>query len=337
MIFHVTKRDDYENKFGLTKHRLGEFWFYCDNGWKTEDHVASKGTTNNWCKLDFNKGCRITHNKIRDFPLWYNDHSCTNIESIGEYLPTDAILNYEGKWHVSYDNFISKRGTLDLAQSEFLAAEILTDNVIKFAEYNDKPVVIADNNGLDTLLVRGLFDHLQVPYEIRQIQKRPYGARQAHLEQNYYGFNQIEISDYPVVHASGFYGDEYMLRNPFYVQSYIEQDLVKIFDGMEKCYMKWFFNEVYRNKCIKAQKVGRHKVRQQIMNDVQVWHLDDTYVFNPFRDHRMLKLIDSEDQVAVAQVTDGVLSKRLIARFNPDLLPLLHAEKNTNDPHWFWQ
>ena len=101
--------------------------------------------------------------------------------------------------------------------------------------------------------------------------------------------------------------------------------------------MKDFFNLVYRDKCINKSKHDRIKVKQMVINDIQVWHLDKTYVYNPFKDHRLLDLIDCEDQVAIDQVTDGILSKNLISRFNPSLLNLIDKSKNINDPHWFWQ
>jgi len=337
MLFYISKNQKYVNELKLECKQLGKFWFYHDADWTFQNSTAVKGISNNWCKIDFTKGCKISHNEIRDFPLWYNTDSCTNIKPLANYLPTDAILNFEDQWHVSYGSTTTPQKQFNQTQCESLAYKVLSDNVKKFAETNTKPVVISENNGLDSLLVRSVFDHLQVPYNIQKIAKRDYNVKQSYLEKDYYGFNQIELSDSPVIIASGFYGDEFLLRNPFYVQSFIQQDLVEIFDSIEHCYMKKFFDLVYREKCITAVKQDRLKVKQMVMNDIQVWHLDNTYVYNPFRDQRLLDLIYCKDQVAIDQVTNGVLSKNLISKFNPKLLELLDRSKNTNDPYWFWQ
>lgn len=337
MLFYISTDQNYPNALNLQCKRLGSFWFYHDSDWTFENLTATKGVSNNWCEIDFSKGCKINHPKIRDFPLWYNKNSCTNVERLENYLPTDGILNYEGTWHVSYNPITVSNERLDQNKCETLAYEVIQDNVKKFAETNEKPVVISENNGLDSLLVRSVFDYLQVPYTIQKIKKRNYDRIQSHLEKDYYGFNQIELSDSPVVIASGFYGDEFLLRNPFYVQSFIDEDIVQIFDSIDHCYMKDFFNLVYRDKCINKSRHDRLKVKQMVINDIQVWHLDKTYVYNPFRDQRLLNLIDCEDKVAIDQVTDGTLSKNLIARFNPQLLKLIDKSKNTNDPYWFWQ
>tara|TARA_R100000027_G_scaffold67528_1_gene66700 strand:+ start:656 stop:1699 length:1044 start_codon:yes stop_codon:yes gene_type:complete len=337
MLFYISTDENYGNALNLQRKRLGKFWFYHDSDWTFNDATARKGISNNWCEIDFSKGCKISHNKIRDFPLWYNTNSCTNIEKLENYLPTDAVINYEDKWHVSYNPILRSEKKLDQASCEVLAFNVLKDNVTEFARTNDKPVVISENNGLDSLLVRSVFDHLKIPYTVQKIKKRDYDLRQSYLERDYYGFNQIELSESPVVIASGFYGDEFMLRNPFYVQSFIKEDIVDVFDSIEHCYMKEFFDLVYRDKCLTKVSQDRFKVKQMVMNDIQVWHLDKTYVYNPFRDDRLLDLIDCEDQVAIDQVTDGLMSKNLIKRFNPDLLDLLDKSKNTNDPHWFWQ
>ena len=63
----------------------------------------------------------------------------------------------------------------------------------------------------------------------------------------------------------------------------------------------------------------------------------DTMLFTPFRDKRLLKLLECSSRVLVNQVTDGKLSKIVIEHFNSNLLNLLDKSKNQNDPDWFWQ
>ena len=60
-------------------------------------------------------------------------------------------------------------------------------------------------------------------------------------------------------------------------------------------------------------------------------------LFTPFKDKRLLKLLECDSKVIVDQVTDGKLSKLVIEYFNKDLLQLLDKSKNNADPKWFWQ
>ena len=86
MLFYVSTDQNYPNPLNLQSKKLGSFWFYHDTDWTFENLTATKGVSNNWCEIDFSKGCRINHPQIRDFPLWYNKNSCTNVERLENYL-----------------------------------------------------------------------------------------------------------------------------------------------------------------------------------------------------------------------------------------------------------
>jgi hypothetical protein len=101
--------------------------------------------------------------------------------------------------------------------------------------------------------------------------------------------------------------------------------------------MREFFDLVYRKKCKKVEPVNIDKLSQMICNDIQVWHINNTMLFTPFKDKRLLKLLECDSNIIVSQVTDGKLSKTVIEHFNKDLLKILDKSKNDNDPHWFWQ
>ena len=101
--------------------------------------------------------------------------------------------------------------------------------------------------------------------------------------------------------------------------------------------MKDFFDLAYKEKCSALGPRDISKIKQMICNDVQVWHINNTMLFTPFRDKRLLKLLECSSSVLVNQVTDGKLSKIVIEHFNSDLLNLLDKSKNQNDPDWFWQ
>ena len=100
--------------------------------------------------------------------------------------------------------------------------------------------------------------------------------------------------------------------------------------------MKDFFDKFYLEKCKKLKKVSKQLVKQMICNDVQVWHLDNTFVFSPFKDIRFLQLLNCDNETILSQVTDGYISKSLIKKFNVGLVKNIDKAKNVNDPQWFF-
>ena len=358
MNFLITNDQNYKNDLGLNEIYHKDFKILFDDNWIHENNSLIKGLSNNNCSIKFGDTVEITHNEIRDFPLWYNDTTCSNFTKLENYVPVDGKLNFDQKWHLTYqNNFYDKpkscgcgRSTTDRCigwhsydEEPFAVAlikKILIDNTKAFLKENKLDILVPNNNGLDTLTVRSVLDYLKVDYQLFDIQKLDYINLQAKLEKDYYGFNQIQEFTSPKCIATGFYGDEYILRNPFYVQHILKNrgiDLVQVFDAKPDCYMKNFFDLVYKEKCNQLTSVSVDKLTQMICNDIQVWHINNTMLFTPFKDKRLLKLLECSNSVIVNQVTDGKLSKMVIEHLNKDLLPLLDTSKNSNDPHWFWQ
>ena len=60
-------------------------------------------------------------------------------------------------------------------------------------------------------------------------------------------------------------------------------------------------------------------------------------IFTPFKDKRLLSLLECDSDIIIDQVTDGKLSKTVIEHFNKDLLKQLDHSKNNNEPSWIWQ
>ena len=343
MNFLITSDANYKNDFNLNKITCKNFKIFFDNNWFTlRQNSISKGTSNNFCIIEFDDTIEISHNQIRDFPLSFNEHTCSNFIKLDNYVPVDGILKYDNKWHLTYqnnfyedlNNVISKNEAIDIIK------KVLIDNTKTFIENNTLDILVPNNNGLDTLTVRSVLDYLNVNYKLFDIKKLNYKKLQNILEKDYYGFNQIQEFDLPKCLVTGFYGDEYILRNPYYVQNLLKNkdvDLVEVFDSKENCYMKNFFNLVYKEKCKKVSPVNISKLSQMICNDIQVWHINNTMIFTPFKDKRLLQLLNCNNDTIISQATDGKLSKLVIEYFNKDLLNLLNHSKNSSDPSWFWQ
>jgi len=342
MNFFITKDNNYSNNLNLNFVKHKNFNLFFDNGWEIYENKLYKGTSNNFCEIILEESIRFNHNKLRDFPLWYNNDSCTNITELENYLPVDGVLTLKEKTlEVSYiQNFYADNDKkLNEFESLNLLKKVLLENVKTFLLTNTKKIFLPNNNGLDTLVVQSILNFLKVDYQTFDIQKLDYTPLQQTLEKNYYGFNQIQLFKEPKCVITGFYGDEYILRSPFYVQHLIKDDntdLVEIFEQHKSCYMNKFFMRDYKEKCSKIlKKSDKQKIKEMICNDIQVWHMDNTFVFTPFKDFRLLELLNCELSVIVDQVTDGKLSKKLIEYFDPTLLKNIDAFKNINDPYWF--
>jgi len=340
MNFYITNDSTYVNKFDLNCLKFKNLRIFFDNGWTVGKNSIKKGTPNNFCNITFDKNLKIVHSKMRDFGLWYDNKSCTNFLELQNYLPVDGNIMFDEKWHVTYEKDFYKSSHTALAKKQTVdfICKILLKNTQEFLQQNEKDLVIFENNGLDSLVSRSIFDFLGVKYKTLKIKKLNYTMLQNQLIKKYYGFNQIQIFDQPTCIITGFYGDEYILRNPSYVQQLIkddENDLVKIFNSINSCYMKDFFNHYYLKKCMNLQKQSKQLVKQMICNDVQIWHIDNTFVFSPFKDKKFLQLLDCDLETIISQITDGYLSKKVIENFNKSLLKNIDKSKNIKDPYWF--
>ena len=344
MNFFITKDNNYSNNLNLNFLKHKNFNLFFDNGWEINENKLYKGTSNNFCEIILEESIRFSHNKLRDFPLWFNESTCTNAIELENYVPVDGVLTFEeGIPQVSYiQNFYeNKDRKLNEVKTIDLIKEVLLENIKTFLSTNNKKIIVPNNNGLDTLVVRSILNFLKVDYQLFDIQKLNYTPLQQLLEKKYYGFNQIQLFKTPTCIITGFYGDEYILRNPYYVQSLIRDnniDLVEIFKKNKSCYMYNFFSQVYQKKCSKiTKKESKQKIKEMICNDIQVWHIDNTFLFTPFKDFRLLELLNCDNTTIISQVTEGVLSKKVIEYFDPTLLKNVDYKKNSNDPYWFWQ
>jgi len=340
MNFLITTDNEYKNELNLNHIRFKEFNLYFDNGWQVYDNRIKKGTTNNYCEIIYINDLKINHNTMRDFGLWYNQKTCTNIFELENYLPVDGEITYNNGWHITYKEGFYKTTDkiFNTDQAVDFIKDILLDNTKDFVSKNNKELVVFENNGIDSLLSRSVLDFLGVDYKIYKIEKLKYTPLQKQLVKKYYGFNQIQLFEAPTCIITGFYGDEYLLRNPGYIQSLIRDekiDLVEIFEKTESCYMKDFFNKTYLDKCKKITKQTKQKVKEMICNDIQVWHIDNTFVFSPFKDKRFLELLNCDLDTTISQVTDGTISKKLIKYFNPELSKKIDKSKNSIVPYWF--
>lgn len=340
MNFYFSKTKKYFSNF--IEHQLEkDYYLYLDKGWIKDSDFFFKGTHNSWCKINCKPRIIVETNKFRDFPIYYNEQSFTNFQILENILPVDGVIEFDQTVKTTYKkNFYSsfENNILNFKQCHNILFDSLIENVKTFLSINSKPVYIPLQKGIDTLTVRSVFDYLGAEYNLFDLPTTP-PNRSTHgdfLSKQFWGFSQIEEKDNSVI-VTGFYGDEWILRNPYYVHVLLSQrnvELNKEFDKIEKCYMKNYF-ENYRTKCNKKTNMLTAELISQICNDFQIWHLNNTYFFSPLKHENLLKLVNADTNTIIGQVTDAKLSKSIIERCNPILLKSIDALKNQNDPYYF--
>ena len=338
-----SKTDIRSPYFDLVKHNIENGWLlYLDKGWTKHENYFYKGFSSSWCKIYFDPIIRIETNKLRDFPIYHNNDSVTNFQQLDKIVPVDGIVEIDKEIKISYiENFYPSPTNVQHTFKECreLLYDALIENIGSFAANNKRTVYIPEQGGIDTLTVRSVFDHLGVDYETFDLpSKQPEMSRVGtELAKNHWGFRQVQEKEDSVI-VTGFYGDEWILRNPYYAHVILSGRGVNIteeFDKTENCYMKGFFEKNYRKKCSKSSDTSIEKLMTQICNDFQIWHLHNTYFFSPLKQMSLLALLSADTQTVIDQATDAKLSKSIIEECSPKLLGLIDPLKNQHDPVWF--
>lgn len=352
LISHI--REESASPFSQTK-KIGKFSVSLDAGWHTMDQILYKGycldrpleqkiidrdfreETGNYVILNFaDDGCSIHYDNSRSFPILYDKQTVTNhkVEGLTAVWFDGAVYYENDQWHFHHrhENVVKYSGHQDYLNKQQLA-DMWCAHLINACEKleTDLPIMCADSNGVDSLTVKSALDYCGKEYT--SVKESP--STKAHLG---WGYNQLFETDRPHVQATGFCGDELLLRNPLYCQWLLDSsnvDLVKEFDKTEHSYMKGFFNKRYREK-VSAEvgkfpefKQGYEHTANVSLNDFQMWHTDNTITFTPYRNTKMaLKSLQADCDTILDQVIHAGVSKEIIQRLNPYNLTLLSKHKN---------
>jgi hypothetical protein len=327
----------------LTRYRCNNGWnLYLDKGWTKTENYFYKGEKSSYCKIYVDPVVRIETNKLRDFPIYHNETEISNFKKLDNIVPVDGVVEVDQDIKIQYQKgFYPRIATKPISFKDChdILYDAVIENVGTFASMNKRPVYIPKQGGIDTLTVRSVFDFLGVDYQIFDLPKEAPvpSSLKAELAKNYWGFNQVEEKENAVI-VTGFYGDEWVLRNPYYVHALLSSrgiNLTSEFDGRTSCYMKNYF-EHYREKCSQDPNITVEELISQICNDFQIWHVNDTRYFSPLKHESLIDLLTADSETVIEQITDAKLSKSIIEKCSPGLLDLVDSTKNKHDPDYFW-
>ena len=343
MNFICSRTELVSQNFDLEEYKSGCGWYlYLDKGWSKIDNYFFKGFASSWCRIFIDPNVRIETNKLRDFPIYHSPDCVTNFKKLDKIVPADGMIQINKDVQISYiDNFYPSLPDRYLTFSEChnILFDALLENIGALQSNDRFPVYIPDQGGIDTLTVRSVFDYLGIDYKLFKLPNRqPILSKVGkELVKNHWGIQQIQEHDNTLV-ATGFYGDEWVLRNPYYAHILLSErgvNIVHEFDKLDNCYMKKYFNRNYRKKCLETSRLNVEKLKTQMCNDFQIWHINYSYFFNPLKKMSLMTLLRADNQTIIDQVTDALLSKSIIERCSPNLLDFIDPLKNQNDPAWF--
>ena len=376
MFFFLSKSNTCNHPI-LTKSKTIQNWnFQSDNGWSQINHILYKGYSlgksvyqkvtekdfsecpGNYCIIEFVSEVKINiyTDDSRSFPLHLHNNSVFNLclESYDKSynifpdsttIWVDGGLNFSnGKWNFSHlpdKKFVyeSNHVEINFDQTVDLICNHMLDQVQ--ALEIDKPLMCGNSSGVDSTLVRSAFDYLNIPYTM------VYKNRKDLKKILDWGYGQMYSDDTPHIQITGFCGDEVFLRNPQYCHWMLTPrsiDLHKEYKKQPNAYMTGFYQNKYQNKVRNDNKNfteladALEKVYNVVSNDFQMWHLNHTITFTPFRNLTLLKsLMYADADTIVKQCIHGEVSKAAIARLCKNNLFAIKPYKNDYMPAEFVQ
>ena len=325
--------------------------------------IADEATgvrSGNFCLLIVGRdSVKVQHSRVRSFPLWYGDETgITNLRPLDRRIYSDAEL-------VLYNDLSFTTNKLDIlsavelhtrSRDEVVAAidQILTDRFTKFMSHNQLPVKAFLSGGIDTTLMYGYLQKLNIPHELvlaEHIEFDQFWVRNhATITDTHWAYQQMHHWRQPTILVSGCPGDEFSLRNPLMANMlalYHQCTVTDLLDwNQHEDYLhRSYFNKEENKQAMEAQRhdadlkpvftdwdqLGPHLL-DRAANDHQHWHLGNTLTFTPMRDLEILTLmLNLPWREQVGQMLNASISVELIKRIDPNLLNFLSAQKNTGN------
>lgn len=295
-----------------------------------------------WCVI---RDSKIYHPILRGFPLYNSNNLWTNLK-----LDNFVIKQYDTPEFPDTDE------TLTLYDASLQIGNILienTENLYKYNEVGDMTVVFSA--GLDTLTVWSVLDQVTKNYtvsiyvpsiedtDLTEINgtERTYASDLLHkTSEDYWGYHHACFYTSRNWNITGYYAEVNTYRDAAAINAIANYYGRKIhtFANTED-YLYWFLRrpnlvKKYKNSMLEFSDELDFKkfLWSTIWYDHQMWHLDNNMMFSPFADIRIPMIMNKLSIEDLAKnAVSGIIQRKIIERFRPDLLPLLSDYKNEKD------
>jgi hypothetical protein len=351
MFFYIGDNCDILNKAD-TKLFLDEGWDHPTEdiwikGYSTEcvlSNVINEIIKNNyqprgiWAVIQkVNNEYKIFNSVEQGFPIFNNGDSITNfklIESIPKiYTKINDILKNE-----KLDT--KEEYSLEVGSQKIL--DILKENITNILLYNKCEPIMLYTGGIDSLTIWAILDSitdsykLEFPLDVENIKissaKPAEGKLIDHLKKYHWGYKISEDYSKKEFIMSGFYGDEYLLRNPNYQTAVIANVLgLNLQDIIQPTH--YMYHYVTKKGPYSYTEISREEAMLNIFNgilgDNQHWHYNNNIYFSPFLDHRIFKIACKMYTTDLLEHgLEATIQKKIIDLCNPEFNKLLDDKKN---------
>ena len=339
---------------------------YCDN--EQMHTVATEFSTNPIPRYHGNfavivvdeNSLTLSHDLNRSFPLNVDeDGFLTNItknnSSVAVWADRFAIYNGTDLEFEYFDPYcqldLDFETKLSLSECVEKISDILEEK-LNFIKKVGIPKKIFLTGGMDTTLLYAISKTNTNDCEIITYEHIDYNnfllTNYHSIKNEYAVYNQMQCWNNPTLLFCGAPGDEYFMRGPYISglwAAWHNIDLLKNLENNNYYHKKHFFKktvaagiaESFKNKStINDQYATYTDLCRQILNicanDHQMWHLNNTLTWTPFKDLRILStVLKLESTELLEQILDAKLSKQLIAKYDPTAINILSDFKNYNN------
>ena len=293
----------------------------------------------------------ITNDNCRGSPLQYvQNEKITNLERDHTPVFADKYLTIDDQLTVKENQFSPY--TVSYESVEYDSAlnqvdKILCDSFEMFLSKNIKPLKIFITGGIDTLTLFSYIKKFTKNFEIVDYEYKKF--THFHVKNwntkinKFWAYRQMHNwGEIPTILITGSCGDEYLLRGPntlSILAEYHQIDVLSLLEKNTQCYHYAYFKKDENKKYFQNKKnVGTSlkknvidHILNNLINDHQHWHIDETICFTPFKNISIPKIIlNLPKKNIIEQILDAQFNKDLIIKNNPDDLKLLSKYKNFN-------
>ena len=289
----------------------------------------------------------ITNDKCRGTPLQYDPfNKVTNLEKnltpvwSNNYLTITENFNIK---QIKFTPYSASYQEIDYNASLNEIDKIICNSFEIFLSKNTKPIKIFLSGGIDTLTMYSYLKKFTKKFEIvdyEYFKFTHFYTKNLEKIKKFWGYNQMHSwGELPVVFFTGACGDEFFLRGPAMLSvlaDFHEIDVLTLLDNNRQCYHHNYFfikNQHYFKQNTKRKfsikKVTIDHILNNLINDHQHWHIDETICFTPFKNITIPNIIcNLPKKNIVEQILHAQFNKDLIIKNDSDDLKLLSKQKN---------
>ena len=353
MLFDIARTPNTQ----LSNHYEDSGWVISmDRGWKQSSHGDSvcfhKGIQGNSCTIAVSDGgWTLETSDLRTFPIWTDEieERVANCVPLHRRIHQFNTISYDQGLNIRYTEpewYDRLERTLHLMDRTDALDTMCQWLVLRAEQLPDMPIKCAYTGGVDTAVIMSALKYAKrdftVVNEITHTKQPNHEYIWSHNQQaggTFWGYDQLADTQEPHIQATGFWGDEWLQRNPLYVHLYLQQwdrNITQEFDQAGKSYMLGFFNEGYREKIadLVPEPNPRKSMMQRMTNDFQMWHMDECLTWTPFCDREVLEIsLTLDPDTVIDQCVNAGFSRNLIRRLgNEKMLDVLNVNKNNRIP-----